>query len=351
MTNKRIAVGMLAGLVLLGGVAWAGKPGGGGGGGPVDAGTIYFTAWNGSAHQLHSMNPDGSGKTALPVVNTRPGGVDDWQVNSRVDVSHALHNGHRWFLQLLQVPGEPKINGSVSWEIAAFSDNGTVVRLTTCPPDFQGGYARWSPDDGRIAFLGAHWDPARGTAGLFWNDGFYVADMAYDPSGNPVGLVSTPTVPTIAYTFFGTSPSECDWSPDGTRIVFPQPGAVSPEPLVIANVSTGSTSVLNGTASQPRNPQWSPDGAWISYFVNDSAVRRIRPDGTGDTLLFQNTYANKNSFTRYGPAIWSPNSVNLLLEVWTPGRIADIGRSATTGGTVTKLTSDLNARVIPLKWR
>ena len=87
---------MAAVMVGLTMTAWAKKPTKppkppGGGGGSVGTGTIYYNVYN---EGQWSMNPDGSGKTPLPVKGN--------------DVSMALHpedGGDRWFLQFQKVDG------------------------------------------------------------------------------------------------------------------------------------------------------------------------------------------------------------------------------------------------------
>ena len=93
-TKRNLAILLMATVVVgLTMTAWAKKPDKppkppGGGGGPVDTGTIYY-----GSHGLWSMNPDGSGKTLLPVVG---------------NPSMARHpaEADRWFLQLQTIPGE-----------------------------------------------------------------------------------------------------------------------------------------------------------------------------------------------------------------------------------------------------
>ncbi len=96
-TKRDLAVLLIAAAVLASGLAltaWAkkgggGKPGGGDGDGEVGTGTIYYS----SEQSLWSMNPDGTGKTLLPV-----GGV--------ASIARHPAEGDRWFLQLQTIPGE-----------------------------------------------------------------------------------------------------------------------------------------------------------------------------------------------------------------------------------------------------
>jgi hypothetical protein len=54
---------------------------------------------------------------------------------------------------------------------------------------------------------------------------------------------------------------------------------------------TGGIAVLSGTGTRTlpiaaRTVSWSPDGAWLAYCdAGHRAIRKVRTDGTGDTLL------------------------------------------------------------------
>jgi hypothetical protein len=93
-TKRNLAILLMATVVVgLTMTAWAKKPDKppkppGGGGDPVDTGTIYY-----GSDGLWSMNPDGSGKTLLPV-----GGVPS--------MTRHPAEADRWFLQVQTIPGE-----------------------------------------------------------------------------------------------------------------------------------------------------------------------------------------------------------------------------------------------------
>jgi hypothetical protein len=120
LTNKKtklnLAIVLMAAVVVLAMVfpspavakkgGGGGKPGGGGGG-PVDTGTIYYASggpW--------SMNPDGSGKTPLPV-----GGVPS--------MTRHPDGGDRWLLQVNEMDGFYPVATSPPeywWQISGLDD-------------------------------------------------------------------------------------------------------------------------------------------------------------------------------------------------------------------------------------
>jgi hypothetical protein len=133
---------MITVVVGLTMTAWAKKPPKppGGGGDPVDTGTIYY-AHEGS---LWSMNPDGSGKTLLPV-----GGVPSMTRHP------AEGDMYRWFLQVHAIPGD-------------------FYPIITFPPDH---FLSWALDD--LEAVGFTGDPNKDVA---WNIMYYIH---IDGEGNP----------------------------------------------------------------------------------------------------------------------------------------------------------------------
>ena len=334
MRRTRIAIGALAGLLLAGGAAWAGKPGGGGGG-PVDTGTIYFSVATGSTYQIYAMNPNGTGKTALPVYSPSYDGP--------ADPSHALHGGHRWFLIRLDVPGANR-------EFFAIRDDGTSVRLTYTTPDVAvTTVAKWGPQDTTIA-----WYQRRGTM----SDGVCVADVAFDGAGNVAGLVSTPNAPAIPSPAGASGTGGFDWSPDGTRLAMSDRFEAPSQHYVLRTVNLATLASVtlvtgsNGDALQTP-PAWSPDGVSIAYDTWRD-LRAINADGTNDHLVEAGGYSG-STYTTFTSPRWSPNGVNLAFQYGVSrngsGR-RDVGRCVPTGGAVTNLSSDLaSTTCLVIGWR
>jgi len=206
--------------------AWAGKPGGGTP--PVDSGTVFFRHYNGSCWQVWSMLPNGSARTALPIVN--------------VDVaepSKALHAGQRWFLTVQNITGEfypPRPDGAVDprQEVFAVSAAGDWVQLTDDPSLqpvtwFAGRpETRWTLNgagtvDGRITFLGRRWgvdelgNPVILETGLYYVD-LNPADLGAGLPAQAPTLSGSVTLPAAYSADYGWHPQVVgyDWSPDSS---------------------------------------------------------------------------------------------------------------------------------------
>lgn len=105
------------------------------------------------------------------------------------------------------------------------------------------------------------------------------------------------------------------WSPDGLRIAF-QSGATSGQTEIAILDTTGQN---RRVLTRGRLPAWSPDGRWIAFLSTDfrnETLRVIRPDGSGEHVVFRNK--ERGTYSRgwgpipeglpRGPLLWSPDS-------------------------------------------
>jgi hypothetical protein len=287
------------------------------------------------------MNPDGSGKTALPE------GASSF---ANGEPSRGLHAGRRWYLSLRQIAGETYPGSTIiRRELFAVRDDGAVaVQLTTqadlmpTPDAINGSGARWSPDDSIVSWSAKRW--AGGASGA-WQ--IYAAGVVFDGSGNVTGLASQPASPASAL----ADAISHDWSPDGARLVVstgPGPGALS-----IAYLGSGAAAPL-ATSTDASMPAWSPDGRRIAYVGNDGTVRTIAPDGSGERIVVSRKRDLDVSF-RFPK--WSPHGTHLAYERRDILGRQDVWRVAADGAGAANLTSGLNTSVLggnpasPLGWR
>lgn len=330
-----LAILALAGVANSGAVA---QKGGGGSGG--SGGTIYFS----TTSQMSAMNSDGSGKTALP--------VGQFSLPSR-----SLHGGHRWFLQVRDVPGEGTYPSAVvsktCREIFGISDTGASLQLTSQLDLETNGSVGWLPGDGQISWVARHW-----VNGVVTEGGVYKAAVVYGSDGSIIGLGAQPAAPAISvglvtfsdtteiyYGDLGPDLRSHDWSPNGTQIVYDRSTV---QELHIAS-STGNQILLMGNGS--RAPVWSPDNTLIA-FNSSRGIDTIGPSGSGlkNIVKYGSTYG-------VGTPKWSPTGSQLIyvqVDNYGYGYEADVYRTSSTGGSKTNLTGDINGvnnRVFPVAWR
>jgi serine/threonine protein kinase/Tol biopolymer transport system component len=321
LLNRRVAGN--AGYTIAGGVPGAtntaAKP-------PALPGVIYFKVYG----QLHSMRPDGSHKTRLPAsVHGEP--------------SLVLHGGHRWFLDVREVAGEPYPSGAKRQEVFAVRDDGdeTVAVQLTDNPDLEPGTClRWTRDpvsgaaDDAFSWCARLWDRST-TNGV---PGIYMARVMFDDAGNvrPPAMRSGP--PLVA------GGVEHDWSPDGRRIVFNNRGEIQ-----VFERDTGRTTALTAGFQ----PAWSPDGSRVAFHEHLKAIHTIRLDGSDlRTLITRTNYPGvMTSGPDYTRPLWSPDGGQILycrsqLAVEEP----DLWLVPANGGEPVNLTLDVDAAV-PVAWR
>ena len=339
-----VGIGTVAALALAFGIgaAEAGKPGGGGGGpgggSGVDTGLVYYYTAN--TQTTWSMNPDGSGKTALPAAVRSVG---------RGQVSRALHAGHRWFLCQQKFAGELYPGGEstdVRKELFAVRDDGAVVRQLTFQTNLESFGARWSPGDTAISWEARRWPDGGWAGGVRDPVQLYTSAVTFDGNGDVLGLASQPAAPTVSLSGVGSH----DWSPDGSRLVAATIGI--PRALWIVELGSGAATQLT-TAADPMSPAWSPDGTRIAFEGLDGTLRTIGPDGAGESVLISRKGKDSDSL-RFSAPEWSPLGTHLVFTRDEGTGRADVYRIAAGGGSTTNLTGDLNTALTPavnLAWR
>ena len=335
----------------------------GGGGGDGDGETLTGTVYFNLDGLMHVMNPDGSGKTPLPIIG-------------RAEPSEELHGGRRWFLELREIAGEFYPDGDLRVEIFAVREDGDetfTVQLTDQPDlepfpatgrTFTAG--RWAVDggvvDGQVSWAGLRWDL---TTGLPIEAGIYAAPILFDGGGNVLSLGAQPVSPIldtgfvgfdsdgdgVADEFYHPDVSSHDWAPDATAMVWDD--SIAGDGLLIADLlSDPVPSVLIAAGG---NPDWSPDGTKI-VFDSPDGIETINPDGTGRTLVLEvKDSKNLSTFVFIGMPTWSPTSSHFVYsrDRQTSGRdtTSDVYRAAADGSGNTNLTKHTDDRARPIAWR
>jgi dipeptidyl aminopeptidase/acylaminoacyl peptidase len=308
----------LAALALGVGVAEAGKPGGGG---PVPPGTIYFSSGGG----LWSMNPDGSGKAALP---TSVRGVP----------SNQAHGGARWFLT--------SYYGQIH---ATRGDGSSDVQLWS---DTTGstGQPVWGRDDSFVSFIAT--DAPTGSPVRIFR-----VDVAFDANGVPSAAGGRVAIPGVA----ATNGFPHAWSPSGDRVAW-----IDSDHLNVTTVATGATtSIASDTGYAGGGLAWSPDGTRI-VFGTGREIHTIEPSGANRRIIVQDESGGGRSVSTVATD-WSPDSAAIVYArnvyelqryreyhrgPWLYESVlvdADVYRAAADGSATQNLTSGTDNT--PIAWR
>ena len=297
------------------------------------------------------MNPDGSNKLALPA------GVAG-------EPSRLLHGGHRWFLEVQDVPGQTYPSQSslnTRREIVAVRDDGNpayAVMLTTQVDLETNGNVRWLPGDGQVSWVARRWSGAQ-----IVEAGVYSAAVNFDGAGNVTGLAAQPLVPTIATSLvpwtgslgsgwfqndLGPDLLEYDWAPSATQVAY---GRFSATELRIATVGGGDALVY--ASPWIRMPVWSPDGSKIAFKSspgNFGGLYTISPAGANLKRIVK----NGTQYSVERPA-WSPTGSHLVYARFNSGSFAisnyfDVYRITAVGTGEANLTSTVGT-ALPIAWR
>lgn len=233
-----------------------------------DGSRIAFVSDRDGNREVYVMNADGTGLANLtndPADDWRTGAINDWAPAWSPDGSKILFATNR--------DGNDEI-------YVMNADGSSQTNLSNRAE--QDWRPTWSPDGSKIAWVT---DPEPGN----WE--VYV--MNADGTGQ-VNL--TNTAGSLDY-----SPT---WSPDGSRIAFASsrdvPSGLRDE-VYVMNADGSNPVNLTNNAGDDTEPTWSPDGSWVAFIARDSgwSLRRVRPDGTNETLL-------GHAWPPH-PPVWSPD--------------------------------------------
>jgi TolB protein len=181
-------------------------------------------------------------------------------------------------------------------DVTAAQDSGFQVRVVAA--DGSGGRTMggasvafgpaWSPDGGRIAFIGA-------PSGSGESDGAQIFSAAPDGSG----LAQVSDLPDDAEI------AAIAWSPDGTRIAFASAHRDGMRLGVINADGSGATTLAGSLNEDFPTPSWSPDGTRMTFVRGESDRSRLSvvdADGTGlRTLRRIALDTNEGGLPRWSP--------------------------------------------------
>lgn len=193
-------------------------------------------------------------------------------------------------------PGE---NGKVAYVRDVFTtdsqinvvnpDGSGIQQLTSEGENFS---PRWSANGRKIVF----------TSRRDGNPEIYVMDA---DGGNQTRVTNDPAP--------DFNPS---WSPDGQRIAFQRLGLATNIYDVYAVNADGSglTNLTNGAGGS--EPAWSPDGTKIAV-ISGNNVFSINTDGTGRTKLTNYPVPSRDSYREPGNPDWSPDGAKITYDtIW-----------------------------------
>jgi WD40 repeat protein len=328
---------------------------------PVDTGLIYY--WAGGT--LFSMETDGSVKTALSVAG-RP--------------SQALHEGERWFLKL-EPTGENEeypvegdsYPGGLDYalprhELWITNESGTASVMVsddaTLEPDCQtlddllyadrGACPCWAAEDsvadGKVSYVARRWGLDSNGNAVIVERGVYVValdwESIYQGTFEPAAPTLLDDVPLVGYGDLQHTLTTCDWSPDGTQIVFSRyNGASKALDLWIATPGADDAGLLEANAVCP---SWSVKDR-IAFSRRYALgwcyeIMAIDPDG-GNLATVIPAPVNRKGLTKtvLYPQ-WSPSGT-YLVYVYADNAIKrnDVYRASETGSGAVNLTADVSA--------
>ncbi len=233
-------------------------------------GTLYCREL-GNSSRLWSVRADGTSSQALPE-------------SVLGEPSHELHDGQRWFLAV-ESAGQADADELAAGALLLITEQGVRIPLCAgCDLEASPYTARWlrGTGDRTVAWIARRLGPR----GDVLEGGIYVAQIAFDSQGVPVGLLSRPDAPAVRIDLVQGAwpelrqalvPDACsfDCSPDGKSVVYETIG----QRLFVGDLGGGQARLL--TDRRGCDPTWSFDGSMILFKFCESfgAIASIRPDG------------------------------------------------------------------------
>ncbi len=259
-------------------------------------GRIAFSALDGTAPQIFTMNPDGSDRQQLTFGSTISGEPVWSPTGSKI--------------AYIGVP-----DGASSSQIFVMSLSGSHSVGLTNDDSINFSDPAWSPDGTKIAFV--YDDGVVGSA-------IYVMNA----DGTNQTAVTTATG--------NTSP---DWSPDGTQLAY-----VCGNQICVSNADGTNEQNITNDSNYYDGPAWSPDGTKIAYAVSnnpyDHNLGIMNADGSSKHNLLTSANFDNTDVS------WSPDGTKLLYSGQATSFV-QLFTANPDGSNETAITSDSEYSFLP----